>query len=580
MFYYGLEWQSLDSYMQFKEITAPATPPANEIRQYATDSGGISTMCWKNDAGNVTCLSTGGGTIPTGSGGVAGAVAFWTSATNLGADDPHFHWDDTNDQLMIGINAGSHFGTDAGIVVDEDGASSIIGTTAHSNTVSHAGGLNLQRSRGTHAGQSIVADADRISRIVSQAYDGGAYRDAAAIDAIVNGTPGASDMPGALQFLTTPDGSITLSIRATLDQKGDFGLGTVTPNYAGFTRAITIESGTNVALELASSRADADDAGLGFVDARYKTNSVNHNRVAAIQFKSSGTTANQRGGMIQLMTKADASTTLAERFRTGPLGQWGIGGATFGGSGDIFSSGGASAAPTWVTRATLNAALDHGLLAGLGDDDHTQYALLAGRAGGQTLIGGTGSTDTLTLKSTSHADGSQLSINSIGVATSTDIGAAVNVAPTFTGAPTVARGFRALATFQPSSTINTGIGFVGFGFGDPASGKTLTNLVALATILQTGSNGGTVTTGRSIQALAPIYGSVKPTTAVGVTIENHGSASITTAVGLQIDAQSGATNNFVFALPTDNTDPTGGGGAATGRIPCLIGGALRYLAYY
>ena len=403
MIEYGLEWHTLDSYFQFKEITAPATPQANQIRQYAADSSGISTMCWKNDAGNVTCLSTGGGTIPTGSGGVSGAVAFWTSATALGADDTHFHWDDTNDQLLIGINSGSHFGTDAGLVVDEDAANSIIGSIAHSATATHSGSLNLGRSRGTHAAQTIVADADRISRIVSQGYDGAAYRDAAAIDAIVNGVPGSNDMPGALQFLTTPDGSITLAIRATLDQKGDLGLGTVTPNYAGFTRALTIESATNTALELASSRADADGAGLGFIDARYKTNSANHNRVASILFSSSGTTVNQRGGMIQLSTKADASTTLSERFRVGPSGQWGIGGATFGNSGDIFSSGGAAAAPTWVTRATLNAALDHGLLIGLGDDDHTQYALLAGRSGGQTLIGGTAASNPLNLQSTSNA---------------------------------------------------------------------------------------------------------------------------------------------------------------------------------
>lgn len=44
---------------------------------------------------------------------------------------------------------------------------------------------------------------------------------------------------------------------------------------------------------------------------------------------------------------------------------------------------------------------DHGGEDGLGDDDHTQYALLAGRSGGQTLTGGTGSGDDLTLLSTS-----------------------------------------------------------------------------------------------------------------------------------------------------------------------------------
>jgi len=46
-------------------------------------------------------------------------------------------------------------------------------------------------------------------------------------------------------------------------------------------------------------------------------------------------------------------------------------------------------------------AIDHGSLSGRGDDDHTQYALLVGRAGGQTLIGGTASGNDLTLQSSS-----------------------------------------------------------------------------------------------------------------------------------------------------------------------------------
>jgi len=52
---------------------------------------------------------------------------------------------------------------------------------------------------------------------------------------------------------------------------------------------------------------------------------------------------------------------------------------------------------------TGTAVSDHGNLTGLSDDDHTQYALLAGRAGGQTLIGGTASGEDLTLQSSSDA---------------------------------------------------------------------------------------------------------------------------------------------------------------------------------
>jgi len=45
---------------------------------------------------------------------------------------------------------------------------------------------------------------------------------------------------------------------------------------------------------------------------------------------------------------------------------------------------------------------DHGALTGLTDDDHSQYLLLAGRAGGQTAVGGTAAGEDLTLSSTSN----------------------------------------------------------------------------------------------------------------------------------------------------------------------------------
>lgn len=57
---------------------------------------------------------------------------------------------------------------------------------------------------------------------------------------------------------------------------------------------------------------------------------------------------------------------------------------------------------TSLTFSSFGALTDHGALLGLGDDDHTQYALLAGRSGGQSLIGGTAASNNLTLESTSH----------------------------------------------------------------------------------------------------------------------------------------------------------------------------------
>jgi len=57
---------------------------------------------------------------------------------------------------------------------------------------------------------------------------------------------------------------------------------------------------------------------------------------------------------------------------------------------------------------------DHGELVGLSDDDHSQYALLEGRAGGQALKGGTAASDNLTLESTADATKGFVLLNPFG----------------------------------------------------------------------------------------------------------------------------------------------------------------------
>ena len=75
---------------------------------------------------------------------------------------------------------------------------------------------------------------------------------------------------------------------------------------------------------------------------------------------------------------------------------------------------------------------DHDQLLGLAQDDHTQYPLLVGRIGGQTLTGGTTASQNLILKSTAHAtqgvvrlfSGSNLDLNSNDIINVDDIAAA------------------------------------------------------------------------------------------------------------------------------------------------------------
>lgn len=97
-----------------------------------------------------------------------------------------------------------------------------IGMSTWSTTASEAALLDWNRSKsatiGTH---TIVASGDALGSGTFRGSDGTAFRDAAAITCHVDGTPGASDMPGRLGFWTTPDGSATLAERMRIDNAGN-----------------------------------------------------------------------------------------------------------------------------------------------------------------------------------------------------------------------------------------------------------------------------------------------------------------------------------------------------------------------
>jgi len=57
---------------------------------------------------------------------------------------------------------------------------------------------------------------------------------------------------------------------------------------------------------------------------------------------------------------------------------------------------------TWLASAP-DSEISHSNLSDLGNDDHSQYLLLAGRVGGQSIIGGSDAGDDLTLESSSNA---------------------------------------------------------------------------------------------------------------------------------------------------------------------------------
>ena len=89
--------------------------------------------------------------------------------------------------------------------------------------------LVFRRTQGTIASKSIVADANYLGTIQFSGYDGADWANAASIVALVDGTPGADDMPGRLEFHTSPDGSDFAVVRMTIKNDGNVGINETSP---------------------------------------------------------------------------------------------------------------------------------------------------------------------------------------------------------------------------------------------------------------------------------------------------------------------------------------------------------------
>jgi hypothetical protein len=99
-------------------------------------------------------------------------------------------------------------------------------------TAASAGYVILNRARGTYGSPTIVSVDDQIGNILFQGHDGTTYRPLSAISSSVDATPGANDMPGRLSFLTTPDGSSSLSEGMRLNNSGYLLIGYTASNGA------------------------------------------------------------------------------------------------------------------------------------------------------------------------------------------------------------------------------------------------------------------------------------------------------------------------------------------------------------
>tara|TARA_Y100000289_G_scaffold40061_1_gene39583 strand:+ start:745 stop:1833 length:1089 start_codon:yes stop_codon:yes gene_type:complete len=119
-------------------------------------------------------------------------------------------WNSTlNSMVSIennGVNTGSKYVT--------------LGITRNTNDA-EAPQLGFSHSRGTtHDSKTVLQSGDSIGTITFQGADGSEYVEGARISAIVDGTPGANDMPTRLTFHVTHDGAATTTEKLRIDEDG------------------------------------------------------------------------------------------------------------------------------------------------------------------------------------------------------------------------------------------------------------------------------------------------------------------------------------------------------------------------
>lgn len=137
-----------------------------------------------------------------------------------------------SDAAIAGTKIAPDFGaqsvvTSANITMASNAAVAFVAARSSSDTQS--ADLTFQKSRGTLTAQSVVANNDIVARIRMFGYDGSAMVEAARIQAVVDDTPGAGDMPTLLAFLTTADGASSVTERMRITSDGNVGIANSSP---------------------------------------------------------------------------------------------------------------------------------------------------------------------------------------------------------------------------------------------------------------------------------------------------------------------------------------------------------------
>jgi hypothetical protein len=134
---------------------------------------------------------------------------------------------DSSGRLLVGTStARANFFNTAGSAPQQLQVEGTSGNTCSLSSIcsvadTSGGRLLLAHQRsGAVGGNTILNNGDQAGYITFQGNDGGEFVECASIEAIVDGTPGANDMPGRLVFSTTADGASSPTERVRINNTG------------------------------------------------------------------------------------------------------------------------------------------------------------------------------------------------------------------------------------------------------------------------------------------------------------------------------------------------------------------------
>jgi hypothetical protein len=170
--------------------------------------------------------------IHDGTGGNIGILNQENAAITFGTNNSEKARIDSSGRLLVGTSsARANFDNStnsAGVQFEGSDGFGPRRLAVVSSVSDGASGGNLilaHQKSGAVGGNTTLGDGDQIGSVVFQGNDGSEFAAAARIEAVVDGTPSANDMPGRIVLSTTADGASSPTERVRIGSNGNVNIG-------------------------------------------------------------------------------------------------------------------------------------------------------------------------------------------------------------------------------------------------------------------------------------------------------------------------------------------------------------------